>query len=193
MIEQKIFFNSFPQNLTKLNIIHQYSRFTDRRPSIAGQVVKDKRNSMKKPVLENGTVAWITELPSKTKQKNNTIHNWEKMTPDDGSKNVNGKSAVSSKLVEKKEKSLSSKSVSWSNGGWRVKDPLCIKIGYSKPASRVGSAGAESREGYPTVADSVWVFLGTVILDSDWLLADEVLGFFCSRFWLAADKNLVLS
>ena len=40
---------------------------------------------------------------------------------------------------------------------------LCIKIGYGEPR------GAESREGFPTLADSSWVYLGYKTLDSDWL------------------------
>ena len=44
-----------------------------------------------------------------------------------------------------------------------MEDPRCIKIGYSK------QRGAESREGSSTLAESVWVFFGTVIIDSDWL------------------------
>ena len=39
----------------------------------------------------------------------------------------------------------------------------CIKIGYSEPTR------AESREGTSTLAESSRVFLGDVILDSDWL------------------------
>ena len=76
----------------------------------------------------------------------------------------------------------SSKSVSWSGGG--VGDPPCIKIGYSEPR------GAETREGSPTLAESFWVFFRHC--DNRFWLADEVLGFFRARFWLAADKNLVL-
>ena len=48
-------------------------------------------------------------------------------------------------------------------GGGGVEDPPCIKIGNSEPTR------AESREGSSTLAGSVWVFFGTVILDSDWL------------------------
>ena len=62
----------------------------------------------------------------------------------------------------KRVRFASSKSVSWGGGGG-VGDPPCIKIDHSEPR------GAESREGSPTVAESVWVFFGTVILDSDWL------------------------
>ena len=55
----------------------------------------------------------------------------------------------------------SSNSVGWSGGGGGVLDPQCIKIGYSEPRA------AENQEGSTTPAESVWVFFGTVILDSD--------------------------
>ena len=61
----------------------------------------------------------------------------------------------------------SSMCVSWSDrgGGWGCKTPCikCINKGYSKPR------GAESGEESFTPAESSWVFLGDVILDSDWL------------------------
>ena len=54
--------------------------------------------------------------------------------------------------------------------GWKN---LCFKIGYSEPRA------AESREGSSTLAESSRVFLGDVILDSDWLAKFRV---FRARF-----------
>ena len=62
------------------------------------------------------------------------------------------------------------------DGGWKT---LCIKIGYSE------STRAESREKYSTLLEFSGVFLGEVILDSDWLTKFWT---FCGRFWLTADN-----
>ena len=73
-----------------------------------------------------------------------------------------------------------------------MEDPPCIKIGYSEPR------GVESREGSSTLAESVWVFFGTVILDSDWLTRFQ--GFFVldsdwlpTRIWFWAKFGFFLN
>ena len=83
---------------------------------------------------------------------------------------------------------MSSKSVSWSvgGGGGGVEDPPCNKIGYSEPR------GAESREPRRVLHPSRERLDFFRHCDTRFWLADEVLGFFGARFWLAAEKNLVL-
>ena len=49
------------------------------------------RNLLKKPIFEKGRANWISELPSVTKQYNNTIHHSIKVTPLQTSKKSNGK------------------------------------------------------------------------------------------------------
>ena len=80
----------------------------------------------------------------------------------------------------------SSKSVRWSGGGGAVDHP-CIKIGYSEP-TRFGRI-REPRRVYHPSRERLGFFRQC---DTRFWLAGEVLGFFRARFWLAADKNLVL-
>ena len=79
----------------KSKIIHHYSRYTDKGPSIAERVIKTLRNLLKKPVFEKGNADWLSELPSVIKQYNNTIHNSTKMKPIDASKKSNEKEVYS--------------------------------------------------------------------------------------------------
>ena len=81
--------NSIFQNLLKAKNIHQYSRFTDKGPSIAERVIRTVRNLLKKPVFEKGNADWSSELSSVIKQYNNTIHTSTKMTPLQASKKSN--------------------------------------------------------------------------------------------------------
>ena len=46
------FYNSIFQNFLKSKIIHHYSRFTDKGPSIAKRVIRTVHNLLKKPVFE---------------------------------------------------------------------------------------------------------------------------------------------
>ena len=89
------FYNSFFQNFLKAKNIEHYSRFTDKRPSIAERVIKTIRNILKKPVLEKGNADWLGELPSVIKQYNITIHSSTKMTPIQATKNSNEKEVYS--------------------------------------------------------------------------------------------------
>ena len=68
---------------------NHYSRFTDKSPSIAERVFKTIRNLSRKPIFLAGNADWICELPSVTKQCNNTIHHSIKMTPNQASKTSN--------------------------------------------------------------------------------------------------------
>ena len=68
------FSNSIIQNFLKRKNIQHYSRFTDKGPSIAEQVIRTVRNSLEKPVFEKGKADWLSELSSVVKQYNNTIH-----------------------------------------------------------------------------------------------------------------------
>ena len=75
------FYNSIFQNFLKLKIIHHYSRFADKGPSIAERVIRAIRYLIKKPVFLEGSADWLTELPSIIKKHNNTIRSSTKMTP----------------------------------------------------------------------------------------------------------------
>ena len=68
------FYNSIFQNFLKTKNIQHYSRFTDKIPSIAEQVVRTLRNLLKKPVFLAENADWLSELPSVTMKYNNTIH-----------------------------------------------------------------------------------------------------------------------
>ena len=57
----------------------------------AERFIRTIRNLLKKPVFLAGNADWITELPSVTKQYNNTIHSSTKMKPIDASKKSNEK------------------------------------------------------------------------------------------------------
>ena len=70
----------------KSKIIHHFSSFTDKGPSIAERVIRTIRNLLKKPVFLAGNADWISELPSVIKQYNNTIHHSIKMKPINASK-----------------------------------------------------------------------------------------------------------
>ena len=70
-------------------MIHHYSRFTDKGPSIAERVIRNIRNLTKKPVFEKGNANWLNELPSIIKKYNNTIHNSFRTTPVEAIKTAN--------------------------------------------------------------------------------------------------------
>ena len=95
------FYNSIFQNFLKTNFIHQYSRFTDKRPSIAQRVIRTIRILLKKPISLAGNADWLSELPSIVKKYNNTIHHSIKMTPSPASKNqMKKKSIQTSEMIE---------------------------------------------------------------------------------------------
>ena len=89
------FYNNIFQNYFKIEIIHHYSRFTDKSPSIAERVIRIICNLIKKPVFEKGNADWISELQSVIKHYNNTIHQSIKMTPIEASKTINEKEVYS--------------------------------------------------------------------------------------------------
>ena len=91
----KEWYNSIFQNFLKIENIQQYSRFTDKGPSIAEGVIKTIRNLLKKPVFLAGNADWLTELPSVIKQYNITIHHSIKKTPFQASKKSNEKTVYS--------------------------------------------------------------------------------------------------
>ena len=72
------FYDSIFQNLLKSENIHHYSRFTDKGSSLAEHVIRSVRILVKKPVFEKGDADWLSELPSVTKNYNNTIHSSKK-------------------------------------------------------------------------------------------------------------------
>ena len=87
----------------KNKIIHHYSRFTDKRPSIAEQVIRTVRNLLKKPVSEKANADWLSELPSVVKKYNNTLHWSTKMTPLQASKKANKKLVLNILKDKKRE------------------------------------------------------------------------------------------
>ena len=95
-------YNSVFQNFSKVKIMHQFSRLTDKSPSIAERVIRTMRNLLKKPVLLAGNADWLGELPSVIKQYNNTTHNSTKMTPIQASKESK-ETEVYSNLQEKRK------------------------------------------------------------------------------------------
>ena len=98
----KEWYNSIIQNLLKSKIIHHYSRYTDKGPSVCERVIRTIRNLLKKPVFEKGNADWLSELPSVVKKYNNTIHSSTKMTPIQASKKSNERK-VYSNLKDKRE------------------------------------------------------------------------------------------
>ena len=86
----------------KVKIKHNYSRFTDKGPSIAERVIRTIGSLIKKPVFVEGNADWISELPSVIKHFNKTIHHSIKMTLVQASGKVNEK-IIFSKLQDKKK------------------------------------------------------------------------------------------
>ena len=54
------FYKPIFQNFLKSKSIHQYSRFTDKGPSIAERVIRTVRNFLKKPVFSAGNADWLS-------------------------------------------------------------------------------------------------------------------------------------
>ena len=88
------FYNSIFQNFLRSKNIQQYSRFTDKGPSIAKRVIRTIRNLLKKPVFLAGEASWISELSSVIKKYYNTIHHSTKMTTIQPSKKSNEKNSI---------------------------------------------------------------------------------------------------
>ena len=65
-------------------------------------MIRTIRNLLKKPVFEKGNADCISELPSVTKQYNNTVHHSIKMKPIDTSKKSNQK-LVYDNLIDDRE------------------------------------------------------------------------------------------
>ena len=89
------FYNSIFQNFLKVKNIHNFSRFTDKGPSIAERVIRTIRHFLKKSTFLVGKASWIDELPSVIKECNNTIHSSVKMTPIQAFKKSNEKEVYS--------------------------------------------------------------------------------------------------
>ena len=80
------FYISVFQNFLRSYNLHQFSRFTDKGPSIAERVIRRIRSLFKKPLFLAGEASWINELLSVIKKYNTTIHSSTKMTPIQASK-----------------------------------------------------------------------------------------------------------
>ena len=87
----KEWYNSNFQSLLKIKNTQHYSRFTDKRRSIAERDIRTMRNLLKKPVFEKGNADWLSEFHSVIKQHNNTIHSSIKMTSNQASKKIKEK------------------------------------------------------------------------------------------------------
>ena len=85
------FYNSIFQNSLKGKKNQHYSRFTDKRASIAERAISTIRSSLEKPVFEKRSANWLSELPSVIMKYNNTIHSSMKMTPNQASTKTNEK------------------------------------------------------------------------------------------------------
>ena len=97
------FYNSIFQNIRKCRSIHHFSRFTDKSPSIAKQVIRTIRKLLKKLVFEKGNAGWLSEIPSFTEQYDNTIHISIKMSPIQAGEEANEK-IVFNNLKDDREK-----------------------------------------------------------------------------------------
>ena len=83
--------------------IRSYFRNTALGAVFAERFNRTIRNLLKKPVFEKGSADWMSEIPSVTKQYNNTIHHSIKMTPLQASKKSNERN-VYSNLQDKRRK-----------------------------------------------------------------------------------------
>ena len=79
---------------------HQFSSFTDKRPSIAERVNRAERILLNKSVLEKGNADWISEFSSVVKQYNNATHHGIEITPNQASKKMTTKSFQIFKTTE---------------------------------------------------------------------------------------------
>ena len=95
--------NSISQNFLKTKNIQNYSRFTDKDPSIAERVINTIRNLLKKPIFSAANADWISELRSVIKQYKNTIQSSTKMKPTNASKKSNEK-LVYSNLQDRRDR-----------------------------------------------------------------------------------------
>ena len=86
--------------------IKRYSRNTTQGAVFAERFNRTIRNLLKNPVFEKGSADWISELPSVTKQYNNTIHLSIKMTPLQASKKSNERKLYSN--LQNKRRKLNS-------------------------------------------------------------------------------------
>ena len=85
---------NFPNFLKKNNIQH-YSGSTDKRPSVADQVLRIKRILLKKPVFGKRKSVWVSELPSIAKKYDNTLIHSTETAPSEAFKEVKDKTVFS--------------------------------------------------------------------------------------------------
>ena len=88
-------YNSIFQNFSKTENIQQYSRFTDKGPSIVERVIRNIRNLLKKPIFLAGNADWLSELSAVVNKYNITVHHSIKVTPNQASKKANEKEVYS--------------------------------------------------------------------------------------------------
>ena len=99
----KNFYNNVFQDFLNENNIRIDSRNTSLGAVLAERFNKTIRNLLKKPVFEKGDANWINHLPTKKKQNNNRIHSSTKLTPIQGSLEIN-EGFVYKNLLEKRKK-----------------------------------------------------------------------------------------
>ena len=68
------FYNNIFQNFLKLKYIKHFSRYSDKRPSIAERLNRSVRDLLKKLVFQRGDANWVNILPSVIKQYSITSH-----------------------------------------------------------------------------------------------------------------------
>ena len=99
----KDFYNNVFQDLLNENNIKIDSRNTSLGAVLAERFNKTIRSLLKKPVFEKGDANWINHLPTITKQNINRIRSSTKLTPIQGSLQIN-EGFVYKKLLEKRKK-----------------------------------------------------------------------------------------
>ena len=77
----KEIYNIIFQDFLNENDIKLYSRNSSYGAVFAERFNRTIRNLLKRPVFEKGDGNWIDVLPKITKQYNNRIHSWTKLTP----------------------------------------------------------------------------------------------------------------
>ena len=75
------FYNNIFQNFLKTEIIHDYSRFSDKSPRIAERVIRSIEILLNETIFLAGNANWLSEVSSVVKKYSNTIHLSTKMTP----------------------------------------------------------------------------------------------------------------
>ena len=99
----KEFYNNIIQDILNKNNIKLYSRNSSYGAVFAERFNRTIRDLLKKIVFEHGDGNWIDVLQTITKQYNNRIHSWTKLTPTQASLKKN-EGYVYKNLLDKRKK-----------------------------------------------------------------------------------------